>query len=133
MSKVIFLILTLLYLGLDANDCVSFEGVKKKEVVQPIIKQLKLLGVNSKINMKNKCKYKIYLPIVVFVENSSGNREIEVHLTLKNSDKELDEKVIYIKDDGELYDLSKDPKEIRLLLMKEHSKIIAKNIKKEFF
>jgi hypothetical protein len=134
MRRLLFLILTLmLSLGLDASECVSFEGVQNTKVVEPIIKELTLLGIKSKINTKSKCRHRVYLPIEVFIQNNSGKREIEVHLSLVKNDEEIDDKIVYIEDSANIYDLSKNPKKIKSLLIKDHSKIIAKNIQKELF
>lgn len=135
MKKAIFFILSIFfYLDLSANDCISFEGVEKKSVVEPIMYELRLLGVNSKINVKDACKYKVYLPIDVFIENNSGISEIEVHLILQKEQEKIEEIILGIHDENsEFYDLAKSNKSIKSSLIKKHSKIIAESIKKSCF
>ena len=133
MKKLLFKIL-FLFLALNgwAEDCISFEGVKNIKVVQPIIRELNLLGIVSKVNVKHKCKYKVYLPIDVYVKNTSGNKEIEIYINFQKSKEVSEKKIIYLNEkNGEIVDLFNDKKKIKFALIKNHAKLIAKSIKKE--
>ncbi|MEA2017982.1 MAG: hypothetical protein U9N59_06000 [Campylobacterota bacterium] len=134
MKYLILIITIILSFNLNANDCISFEGVRKKSVVTPIISELKLLGINSKINVSHSCKIKIFLPIDIYIENDSGVRNTQIHLISQIRNNPVEERVIYINDtDTEFYDLAKTGKSIKHIIIKKHSKIIANSIKSELF
>lgn len=133
MKKII--IISLLLLGnLSANECVSFEGVDKNSVVEPIIKELSSLGVTSAINKSYACKYKVFLPIGIYIVNDSGQRTTKIYLTLQTDDQPLETLLLQTTDySSEFYNLARDGKKVKRLLIEKHSKIIAKNIKNQLF
>ena len=134
MRYFLLLFIALSFINLNANECVSFEGVKKRKAVAPILDELKLIGINSKVNIGDKCKFKIYLPIDVYIKNDSGVRTTIIYLTSQTDNNPLDASVIEINDtDYKFYDLAKSGKRVKYILIKKHSKLIAKTIKNRFF
>ena len=134
MKKILYILLFILLSGnLNAHECISFEGVKNKKVISSIIHELDLININSRINSSNQCKYKIYLPIKIYIEKDSKNRNIEIFLTVQKEEKEIEYKRIHIYDNNsEIYE-TLESKNLKNIIIKKHSKIIAANIKKEFF
>ncbi|MEA1917739.1 MAG: hypothetical protein U9N42_09500 [Campylobacterota bacterium] len=131
--KTILLLALLSLVNINAQECVSFEGVKNRAVVKPIMLQLNKIGINSKID-SSTCRYKIYLPIDVHVESVSDNREIEVHLRVQKDDSFIEEHLLQISDTKrKLYDFTKSNKNVTKSVIKEHSSIIAKTIKNLLF
>ena len=134
MKRILYILsLLLLSINLSAHECISFEGVKNKKVILPIIQELDLLNISSKINSTNQCKYEIYLPIQVSIEKDSKNRNIEIFFTLKKEGRPQVNKKIQINDsNSEIYEISKG-NNLKNIVIKKHSKLIATSIKKELF
>ncbi len=133
MKLLVSFILSMLFiLNLEAENCVSFEGVKNKKIVQPIREELQFIGVKSKVNAKNSCDYKVYLPIDVYVKNESGSRQIEIHFMMQKKMQKLEEKTISYQDKSDkIYNIVEEKNNLKSMLIKEHSKLIANSIEKE--
>ncbi len=133
MKFLLSVILSMLFLlNLEAQNCVSFEGVKNKKVVQPIIEELRFLGIKSKVNASHGCEYKVYLPIDVYVKNESGSRQIEIHFMMQKKMQTLEEKTISYQDKSDkIYNLTEEKNDLKFMLIEEHSKLIANSIEKE--
>jgi hypothetical protein len=133
-KKISLIISILLSINVYASNCISFEGVKKRKVVESIRVELKLLGVHSKINAHNRCNYKIYLPINVIIVNNSGAREIKISFHMQKEQEKVVLKNILTHDSNrDFYDMTNSNKNLKSLIIKKHSKLIAKSIEKELF
>ncbi len=132
--KKIVLILIFLSSVVVANECISFEGVKNKNAVMPIITELNKLSIDAKINAFDKCKYHVYMPIAVYIKNDSGVRNISVLVDIQKKSEIIKHKNIQIIDtNNEFVDLTQNKKDIKNIFIEKHAHIIAFSLKNELF